>query len=49
MLCVIHQALNAAVLDYKSKVCSDPANVNYEKTVNLAGNTREALKALGFR
>ena len=48
MLCTIHQAINAALLDYKSKVCDDKSKINYEKTINLAGNTPEALRALGF-
>ena len=48
MLCTIHRAINAAAVDYKKKMCNDVDNVNYEKIHNLAGNTKEALRALGF-
>lgn len=47
MLCIIHQAINAAAQDYKNKMC-DSSAANYEKSLNLAGNTPEALRALGF-
>ena len=48
MLCTIHNAINAAAEDYKRKMCNGAEKVNYEKTHNLAGNTREELRALGF-
>ncbi|CAE7489782.1 unnamed protein product, partial [Symbiodinium microadriaticum] len=36
VLCVIHTAMNAALLDYKSRMCTNSSSINYEKTVNVA-------------
>ena len=36
VLCVLHTALNAALLDYKTRMCHNDTNTNYEKSVNVA-------------
>jgi peptidyl serine alpha-galactosyltransferase len=36
VLCVIHTAINAALLDYKTRMCQNVSNTNYEKTINVA-------------
>eukprot|EP01041_Mallomonas_annulata_P000783 gene783-1510_t len=35
MICVLHRSINAAITDYKQRMCRDNANTNYSKTVNL--------------
>jgi hypothetical protein len=34
MLCVIHRSFNAALINYKAKMCEGNPSVNYDKTVN---------------
>jgi hypothetical protein len=40
-LCVIHRSINAALVDYKARMCqgssSSSAAINYDKTLNVAG------------
>ncbi len=36
-LCVIHKAINAAVLDFKSKMCADDPRTKYNRVLNVAG------------
>lgn len=34
-LCVIYRAVNAALLDYKQKMCTGSTTVNYERNINV--------------
>lgn len=36
VLCVIHTALNAALLDYKTRMCKNFTNTNFDKSLNVA-------------
>ena len=35
-LCVLHRSLNAALIDYKKRMCAGNEKVNYDKTINVA-------------
>lgn len=34
-LCVVHSALNSALLDYKKRMCPNDGTTNYAKTLNI--------------
>jgi len=34
-LCVVHSALNSALLDYKQRMCPNDGTTNYAKTLNI--------------
>mmetsp|Transcript_3116 Transcript_3116/g.4807 ORF Transcript_3116/g.4807 Transcript_3116/m.4807 type:complete len:502 (-) Transcript_3116:106-1611(-) len=36
VLCVLHSALNAALTDYKEKMCTNTTHANYDKSTNVA-------------
>lgn len=36
VLSVLHNSLNAALLDYKQRMCQNNPNTNYSKTLNIA-------------
>jgi len=36
MLCTIHRAINAALVDYKQRMCTNGEFINHNKTINLA-------------
>jgi hypothetical protein len=35
MLCTVYSAFNAALIDYKQRMCADDPNTNYAKTFKL--------------
>lgn len=36
VLSVLHNSLNAALYDFKKKMCQNNPNTNYNKTLNIA-------------
>ena len=40
MICTTHRAINAALIDYKKRMCGDK-KANYEKTVDLVDNSKQ--------
>ena len=40
MICTTHRAINAALIDYKKRMCGD-SKANYEKTVDLVDNSKQ--------
>ena len=37
-LCILHRAINAALVDYKRRMCGPTDSISYEKTLNLNAN-----------
>jgi len=38
-LCVLHHGINAALVDYKQRMCTNDSNrtINYDKKINIQG------------
>jgi len=41
MLCVLYEAVNKALIDYKSKMCAGKEGSSYDKTFALLGKGKQ--------